>query len=1120
MLRRIKLLFFFFLLVASAARAQSLSTSLRFGRLGTDKGLSNSTVYCSFMDSQGFMWFGTEDGLNKYDGYIFDTYKSAPSDSTSLSNNIIRCIFEDSRKNLLIGTDNGLNIYNRTNGSFTRYLHDEKNKNSISNNLIYAICEDHAGTVWVGTNEGLNSFDPTTGKFSTFDDILSKTILLSSNFVSALYADNSGKLWIGTAKAGVNVYDINTKKLEVLNHENGNSNSLSEDEVNCLYEDKSGNIWIGTLNEGLNKYDPSTKTFSHFTKESTNELLGSNSIFAVDADQSGMMWIATVGGGLTTLDPASVKMQHYVYDAQNLNSISSNKIWNVFEDHAGTLWFATSNGVSSYNRSVNKFVTYKFTEASDEGANNNVYSIYEDNEGNAWCGILGSNGLKIFDRRTGRFAPEKLPKITEPVLLEKNIYCITEDDNHLLWIGTEDGLVSLEKKSGKATVYRNNPGNPASLSDNSIRSIAKDKGSILWIGTSGGLNKFDSRTGTFTSFRNNPADASSLSSDVIMNVTLDSDGSVWMATYGGGVCIYNPATSKFTTYKNDPATPQSISSSFVHCIHKDAKGVYWIGTYGGGLNAFDKSTGIFTSYTENAGLPNNIVNGILEDEKGNLWISTNNGICKFSTHTKDVRDAVLTSRTYKQEDGLQNKFNENACYKGNDGWLYFGGSGGLNVYNPDNIKDNTFSPPIVITRFYLFEKPQRMDTLISSNKTLLLTYNQNSFSFEYAALNYLFPEKNRYAYMMDGLDKDWHYIGTRHYTAYTNLDPGTYTFHIKACNNDGYWNEEGLAIQITITPPFWKTWWFMTISALTVAFIIFGYIQYRTRVLRKQTVVLEEKVTQRTQELSEKNNELTTAMNNLSSTQDQLIQSEKMASLGQLTAGIAHEIQNPLNFVNNFSESSIEMIEEAEVATDEGEKKELLNDVKQNLTKVVHHGKRADSIVKGMLMHSRTGVSEKQITDINKLLEEFIDLAYHGMRAKDSGFNCTFEKDLAPNLPKVKIIPQDVSRVILNIFNNAFYAIEERKKMNEPGYKRTVKVRTFLSGNKVMIAIRDNGKGIPQDIKDKIFQPFFTTKPTGQGTGLGLSISYDIITKGHGGELRVDSKSGEFTEFIIELQRV
>ena len=1100
----------------TAAWAQPATASLRFGRLNTDQGLSSATVYCSFMDSQGYLWFGSEDGLNKYDGYTFEIYKSIPSDSGSLSNNIIRCIFEDSKNNLFIGTDNGLNRYNRTNGTFSRYMHDEKNKNSISNNLIYAMCEDHAGTVWVGTSAGLNSFNVASGTFTVFDDVLQKTILLSSNFITALHADEKNKLWIGTAKNGVNVYDISSKTLEVLQHKDGNSNSLTEDEITCLYEDKSGNIWIGTLNGGLDKYNPSTKIFSSFSRESTNSLLGLNSIFSIAADQSGVLWIGTMGGGLTAFDLSTGKMTRYNYDPQNLNSVSSDKIWNIFEDHAGTMWYSTANGLSSFNRSVDKFVTYKFTETTDAGSNNNVFCVHEDADGNAWCGILGSNGLKIFDRKDGRFVSDRLPKITESVLLEKNIFCIAEDENHLLWIGTEDGLVSLEKKSGNATVYRNNDNSQGS---NSIRSLSVGKAGELWIGTyGGGLNKFDSHTGKFTSYLNNPSDPSSISSNVVMDVITDVDGSVWMATYGGGMCIFNPSTGKFTTYKNDPANPKSISSNFIHCLHKDSKGTMWIGTYGGGLDAFERATGNFISYTESAGLPNNIINGILEDEKGNLWISTNNGICKFSTQTKDVRDAVLTSRTYKVEDGLQNKFNENACYKGRDGWLYFGGSNGLNVFNPDNIKDNSFIPPIVITRFYLFEKPQRMDTLITSEKTMLLNYDQNSFSFEYAALSYLFPEKNRYAYKVEGLgDDDWHYIGTRHYTAYTNLDPGHYIFRVKACNNDGYWNEEGIAIDITITPPFWKTWWFMTATALLIAFVILGYIRYRTRSLRKQTTLLEEKVTLRTHELSEKNSELTDTMTNLRSTQDQLIQSEKMASLGQLTAGIAHEIQNPLNFVNNFSESSIELLEEVETTTDPAEKKELISDVKQNLEKVVHHGKRADSIVKGMLMHSRSGVSEKQVTDINKLVAEFVDLAYHGMRAKDSGFNCNLEKDLGKDLPKVKVIPQDISRVVLNIFNNAFYAVEDRRKSEGENFKRIVKVRTYQTGNKVGIAIRDNGKGIPQDIKEKIFEPFFTTKPTGQGTGLGLSISYDIITKGHGGDLRVESKPGEFTEFIIEL---
>jgi C4-dicarboxylate-specific signal transduction histidine kinase len=398
---------------------------------------------------------------------------------------------------------------------------------------------------------------------------------------------------------------------------------------------------------------------------------------------------------------------------------------------------------------------------------------------------------------------------------------------------------------------------------------------------------------------------------------------------------------------------------------------------------------------------------------------------------------------------------------------------------------------------------------------MLLNYDQNSFSFEYAALNYLFPEKNRYAYKVDGLDDDWHYIGTRHYTAYTNLDPGHYTFRVKACNNDGYWNEEGIAIAITITPPFWKTWWFMTATALLIAFIILGYIRYRTRSLRKQTTLLEEKVTLRTHELSEKNSELTDTMTNLRSTQDQLIQSEKMASLGQLTAGIAHEIQNPLNFVTNFSDSSLEIIKEIHESKDEFEKQELMTELTKNIEKISGHGKRADNIIKSMLRHSHGIQEEKRPTAINRVCDEFLMLAYHSIRASHPDFNCAIEKKFREDMPKVNLMAQEITRVLLNLFTNAFHALKERKE-KEPGFSAIITVSTMLNNQFAEIRIRDNGTGIPNAIIDKIFQPFFTTKKSGEGTGLGLSISYDIV-KAHGGNLKAESKEGEFTEFCISL---
>ncbi|MCX6290175.1 MAG: ATP-binding protein [Bacteroidetes bacterium] len=1113
---------FSFLLVTCFARnlfaENKLPANIRFGRISVDKGLSHATVYCSFQDSQGFMWFGTEDGLNKYDGYSFEVYKSDPADRRTISNNIIRCIFEDSKQNLWVGTDNGLNVYNRSNGSFSHYQNVASDAASLSNNIVSSLAEDKNGTLWIGTSGGLNAFDHATKKFTVYKNNPSDFSSISSNVISSLAVDAAGILWIGTAANGLNAFDPATKKCRRFQSVTNDKQSLSENEITCLKADHSGALWIGTLNGGLNALNTSTGKFTRYTSEPGG--LSQNSVFSVCEDKTGMVWIATMGGGLDAFDPASGKFMVYKYDRQNIESLSSNKTWNIFEDNAGTIWISTSGGVSYYNRTISKFVTYQANPGADGEVNNNVYSIYEDQEGRVWTGILGG-GLNVFSRSEGKFVNEKYSFLTNPLLRFSNIFAIYEDLDGTLLLGTTDGLIALEPSSGKITVYKNKANDPSSLSNNYVRSIFQDRSASIWIGTlGGGLNLFDKKNGKFSSFKNNPSDPSSISNNVVTDIyEEDKDGILWIGTYGGGLNAFDRKSKKFTAYKTDVNNLKSISSNFVQCLYHDASGNLWIGTYGGGLNVLDKTTSVFTHYTERDGLPNNIVNGILADFHGYLWISTNNGVCKLKPASEDQSTQLNFSRSYSVVDGLQNKFNENACFIGKNGWMYFGGSNGLNAFHPDSIHDNTIIPPVAITRFFLFEKPSRMDTLITNKKTIDLKYDQNFFSFEFSALNFIFPDKNRYAYKMEGLPgiDHWTYIGTSRTKSFTNIDPGVYTFRVRACNNDGFWNNEGIAIVITIKPPFWKTWWFMILSVITVVFVIFMYIRLRTRTLVRQNVVLEEKVNQRTSELKEKNEELTHTMDHLRSTQDQLVQSEKMASLGQLTAGIAHEIQNPLNFVNNFSELSVDLINEMETIPDEEEKKFIIEDIKQNLTKINHHGKRADSIVKGMLMHSRTGVPEKQLTDVNKLVDEFITLAFHGIRAKDNSFNCEIEKSLAEGLPSVQIIPQEISRVLLNIFNNAFYAVDERKKKDKNNYQPVVTLTTRKENNHIIIGIRDNGLGIPPEIKDKIFNPFFTTKPTGQGTGLGLSISYDIITKGHQGELKVESTPGEFTEFIIGL---
>ncbi|MGH2648262.1 MAG: ATP-binding protein, partial [Ginsengibacter sp.] len=402
---------------------------------------------------------------------------------------------------------------------------------------------------------------------------------------------------------------------------------------------------------------------------------------------------------------------------------------------------------------------------------------------------------------------------------------------------------------------------------------------------------------------------------------------------------------------------------------------------------------------------------------------------------------------------------------------------------------------------------------VNERKEIILKYDENYFSFEFSSLSYANPEKNQYAYQLEGVDKDWVYSDSRHYTSYTNVGPGTYTFKVKATNSDGIWNNEGVSFTVIIQPPWWRTWWAYLIYGLLFLAVIFMMYRYqKRRLLEKERTKTREKELRQAKEIEK-------AYHELRNTQAQLIHSEKMASLGELTAGIAHEIQNPLNFVNNFSDINKELVDELKDELKAGNTEDAIliaDDIKDNEEKINHHGKRADAIVKGMLQHSRTSTGQKELTDINALADEYLRLAYHGMRAKNKSFNAKFKTDFDNSIEKINIVPQDIGRVLLNLYNNAFYAVNEKKKTAEEKYEPRVSVTSKKMSNEVLLTVMDNGNGIPQKIVDKIFQPFFTTKPTGEGTGLGLSLSYDII-KAHGGDIKVETKEGEGSTFIIKL---
>ncbi|HXL56264.1 MAG TPA: ATP-binding protein, partial [Chitinophagaceae bacterium] len=605
----------------------------------------------------------------------------------------------------------------------------------------------------------------------------------------------------------------------------------------------------------------------------------------------------------------------------------------------------------------------------------------------------------------------------------------------------------------------------------------------------------------FINYSNNPLDSNSLSSNSVISLAEDHDNKIWVGT------------AKGLNKLNDDKFQHYLKDLLVKSVFVDATGVIWAGT-GTGLYRYDSKTKNFSGYSNSGfGQRNNVLH-IMEDNKQNLWVSTSNSIVKISK----ARDSV---KVYDERYGIHHNvflFSDNLIAP--NGELFFGDLHGYYAFFPEQLKDDPISMQLNFTSFKLGSteiKPGNeavLRTAVWETKEIELNYKQNDFSFEFAAISYKSAQPPKYMFKLENYDNDWHSIGTDRKAYFFSVPPGKYIFHVRAVNGEGLSAERQMAI--VITPPWWKTWWAYTIYILSFIAALWSFIYYRSIALRKKNRVLEEKVAHRTSQLQQ-------SLENLRATQQQLIQQEKMASLGELTAGIAHEIQNPLNFVNNFSEVNTELIDELEQEAGKGnleEVKAIANDIRENEQKINHHGKRADAIVKGMLQHSRTSSGQKELTDINALVDEYLRLAYHGLRAKDKTFNAKFETDFDNSIEKISIIPQDIGRVLLNLFNNAFYAVSEKQKTADENYKPLVTVATKspspLEKGWVEVIVTDNGNGIPKKVVDKIFQPFFTTKPTGEGTGLGLSLSYDII-KAHGGQITVETKEGEGSTFIVHL---
>lgn len=700
-----------------------------------------------------------------------------------------------------------MNRFDRKTGIFTRYLHVPENPNSLSHNRTRKIAEDGDGNIWISTNFGLNRLNPNTEKFTRYLHDPKNPGSISHNTVYTVYITPSGTLWAGTSM-GIDQYDPKTDTFTHSSHDPNNPDSISPGEVSTIFEDSFKNIWIGMYTSGLNRFDPKAQTFINYRHDPNNPLsISANDIRSIYEDSSQNIWLGTKGGGVCKFNLNPPKFFHVTHSPDDSASLSQNEVIAIYRDRQEILWVGTNDGLNRQNPVTGEFRHFSHNPMKPTSISSSQVSV-------------------IFQDKKGQ-----------------------------LFFGTEDGGLNLfDPKTEQFKTYINDPNDPHSISGNHIISIFEDSEETLWIGTyQNGLNRFDTESGIFTRYRHDPTDAQSLSHNEIGAIYEDRQNYFWIGT-ANGLNRMNRRTGKAERFQPDPLNPQSLKGRWIYVIHEDRQGYLWIGTKDGGLSRMDKKRESFVHYTTQNGLPDNVINGILEDDDNQLWLSTNNGICRLNLQKKSVK-------SYSIDDGLQdNEFQPRTFFKDGKGRMYFGGINGYNYFFPRQIKDNPHLPPVVLTDFKKFNKSVKLDQPTIYVDQIFLSHRDIFFSFEFSGLEYTEPAKNQYAYKMEGFDREWIHIKNRRHASYMNLDPGKYVFRAKAANNDGIWNEDGISIQIQIEPPPWKRWWAYTLYTFMFFLGIAGYMRHQTKSYRKALKeqartreLLEKKVKEKTADLKKAN---------------------------------------------------------------------------------------------------------------------------------------------------------------------------------------------------------------------------------------------------------------------------
>ena len=1052
-----------------------------FEHLTIADGLPENSVRCILQDHLGYLWFGTQNGLVRYDGYEMYVYQPDLDDSLSISYHQIMTLYEDKTGTLWIGTQKGLNSFNRITETFIRYIHNKDDSTSINSDLVYSINEDKNGNLFVGTDIGLNLFNKKTKAFRTIRIIPDEKNMPSlKDEVWAIIEDRvTEHLYVGIGN-DIFIYD---KTTEILKKINTNPEKLNEiGEIQSFYQAVDGIIWIGH-SKGIARFNSLLNTIKYYPPNPSPQDTIENSIRQLVEDERGLIWGGGHYGnnnlGLICFDPEKEQFKMYRSDPNKQDSLSSNTIWSIYRDNSGIIWAGTHGaGLNKWDRKKQKFKRFDHDTNNPDGKLfNTVFTIIEDKKGIIWFGTR--YGLHSFNRHLNEFRNYRFD-----TKINNNVLYIYIDEADIIWVTTgRRGLARFNKEKGSFHFYSNNPNDSMSISSNYSFHILPDDDDLLWIGTwGGGLNRFDKKSGKFKRYKHHPDNLQSLSDDMVECIYKDRKGDLWIGT-NNGFNLFDRDDESFRPF----ATEKESSGTFI-IIYEDYKGNFWLGTYRTGLHLFDRDKKIYIYHIDaKDGLAHNGIRSILEDNNGKLWLGTTNGLSLFDPETKRIRNY------YTSDDFNENRYFNSAAFKTSTGEMLFGTSDGFIIFHPDSIKDDPVPPQVVISNVSLFNRPDEKleyDGLISELKELNLSYQENDLKFDYVGLHYSDPSKNQYKYKLEGFDKDWINAGTQRNAVYTNLDAGEYTFRVKACNLDGVWNEEGASLKIIIPPPFWATWWAYGFYLVVLVSVLYGIRKYEMNRLnwKNQSKLDEVKLKEREE-------------------------TDRIKS--RFFANISHEFRTPLTLILGPSEN-------------------ILNQSpNENITKQAGAIKRNANRLLGLI---------NQLLDLSKLEAGKLELKTSKQNIVPfiKGITMSFEslaerKDITLKVKAEKeeielyFDKEKMTKIMTNLLSNAFKFTPEGGQITvTAGHAELVsasperhKIPNQVRNDKMLtISVKDTGIGISKEELPKLFDRFYQVDSSQtrehEGTGIGLALTKELIELHHG-KISVDSKLGSGTEFTIEL---